>query len=95
MPDRRSAVADDLRALADDLRNLVESATTDPRERRRKERRFQLLTAGIGIVTTLAARQAAAKAWSILTGEEPPNKRAAPVSGQSAAPERETVATPS
>jgi hypothetical protein len=72
MSNRREAVAEDLRALATDLKSLIESATTDPKERKRKERLWQGLYAGMGIVTTLVARRAATKAWTVLTGEQPP-----------------------
>jgi hypothetical protein len=75
--DRRDAIAEDLRTLADDFRSLLESATTDPKERKRKERRWQALYAGLGIVTTLVARRTAAKAWAILTGEGPPTPQPA------------------
>jgi hypothetical protein len=75
MPDRREAVADDLRSLADDLKSLVESATTDPKERRRKELQWRALYGGLAIVTSLAARRIAYKAWDILTGEQPPIAR--------------------
>ena len=74
MADRREAVADDLRALAADLKSLLDSATTDPKERQRKERRWTALYGALGIVTSLAARQVATKAWGILTGEKPPVK---------------------
>jgi hypothetical protein len=72
--DRRDALAEDLRALATDLKSLLESATTDPKERQRKERRWRVLYTALGVVTTLAARRAATKAWAILTGEQPPAK---------------------
>jgi hypothetical protein len=75
MPDRREAVAEDLRSLAEDLRSLVESATTDPKERRRKELQWRALYAGLAIVTSIAARRIAYKAWDILTGEQPPIAR--------------------
>jgi hypothetical protein len=75
MPDRRGAVADDLRSLAGDLKHLVESATNDPKERRRKELQWRALYGGLAIVTSLAARRAAYKAWDILTGEQPPTAR--------------------
>jgi hypothetical protein len=74
--DRRSAIADDLRALADDFKSLLESATTDPKERKRKERLWKALYAGLGMATTLVARRIAAKAWAILTGENPPTPQA-------------------
>lgn len=75
MADRREAVADDLRSLASDLKSLVESATTDPKERRRKELQWRALYGGLAIVTSLAARRVAYKGWAILTGEQPPIAR--------------------
>jgi hypothetical protein len=74
MTERRDAVAENLRSLATDLKSLVESATTDPKERRRKERRWRALYGALSVVTALVARRAATKAWSILTGEQPPTK---------------------
>jgi hypothetical protein len=75
MADRRKAVAEDLRSLAEDLRSLLESATTDPKERRRKNLQWRALHGGLTIATGLAARQLAYKAWDILTGEQPPIAR--------------------
>jgi hypothetical protein len=74
MTDRRDAIAEDLRSLATDLRSLVDSATTDPKERRKKERQWRALYGALSILTALAARQAANRAWAILTGEQPPPK---------------------
>ena len=76
MNERREAVADDLRALASDLKSLVDSATTDPKERRKKQRQWRALYGALSVVTALAARRTAQKAWSILTGEQPPVKGA-------------------
>lgn len=76
MTDRRDAIADDLRLLASDLKSLVESATTSPKERRKKERQWRALYGALSVVTALVARRAANKAWAILTGERPPAKRA-------------------
>jgi hypothetical protein len=73
--DRRQAVADDLRAVATDLKSLLQSASTDPRERRRKQLRWLVLYSGLSAVTTLVARRAAARLWTILTGEPPPTKK--------------------
>jgi hypothetical protein len=89
--ERRDAVVEDLRALADDLKSLLESSTTDPKERRRKERRWRLLYGAFAVVTTLAARRTAAKVWAILTGEKPPMQRPAqpPPRQTHAAPEGE------
>jgi hypothetical protein len=86
--DRRDAVAEDLRTLAADLKNLLDSATTDPKERQRKERRWTALYGALGIVTSLVARQVATKAWGILTGEHPPAKMP-PGSSQQATQRRE------
>ena len=72
--DRRQAVAEDLRALADNLRNLYESATTDPKERRRKELQWSALQASLGVVTTVVGRKLVVKLWGILTGEEVPRR---------------------
>jgi hypothetical protein len=72
--DRREAIASDLRALADDLKSLLESATTDPKERQRKERRWGALQGALAILTTMVARRLATRAWGILTGEQPPLK---------------------
>lgn len=76
MTDRRDAIAEDLRSLATDLKSLVDSATTDPKERRKKERQWRALYGALSIITALAARRAATRAWSVLTGEQPPIKRA-------------------
>jgi hypothetical protein len=75
LSDRRDAIADNLRSLASDLKSLADSATTDPKERRKKERQWRALYGAIGFVTTLAARKAATRAWTILTGERPPVRR--------------------
>jgi hypothetical protein len=82
--DRRDAIAEDLRNLAEDFRSLLESATTDPKERRRKERSWKLLYTALAVLTTLVARRAATKAWTILTGERPP----LPGAAQPASPSR-------
>jgi hypothetical protein len=76
MSERRDAIADDLRALASDLKSLVDSATTDPKARRKKERQWRALYGALSVVSALAARRAANKVWAILTGERPPAKRA-------------------
>ncbi len=72
--DRREAIAADLRSLADDLKSLVDSATTDPKERQRKERRWGALQGAIAILTTMVARRLATRVWAIVTGEQPPVK---------------------
>ena len=91
MSDRRDAVAEDLRSLAADVKSLLDSATTDPKERQRKERRWTALYGALGIVTSLVARQVATKAWGVLTGEHPPVKTPP---GSSPATSREKTAAP-
>ena len=93
MSDRRDAVAEDLRTLAADLKNLLDSATTDPKERQRKERRWTALYGALGIVTSLVARQVATKAWGVLTGEQPPVKMP-PGPSRQATQRRESAAAP-
>jgi hypothetical protein len=70
----REAVAEDLRALADDLKAFVQ----DPKERARKERRWRALYGAVALAFTLVGRRAAARAWSVLTGEQPPTKGTQP-----------------
>ena len=93
MSDRRDAVAEDIRTLAADLKNLLDSATTDPKARQRKERRWTALYGALGIVTSLVARQVATKAWGILTGEQPPVKMP-PGPSSRAKQSRESAAAP-
>jgi hypothetical protein len=74
MADRRDVLetlATDARGVAGDLKALLE----DPRERRRKERLYAALYGGLTFAFTLVGRRLATKAWSILTGEQPPRKR--------------------
>jgi hypothetical protein len=66
------ALADDARSIAGDLKALLE----DPKERKRKERLYAALYGGLTLGFTLVGRRLAAKAWSILTGEQPPAKAA-------------------
>ena len=82
----REAVADDLRALADDLKSLIQ----DPKTRKRRERQWGVLYGAIALGTTLAVRRLAAKAWGILTGEQPPVKGPAAAQPQ---PERSQTPT--
>ena len=72
--DIRDAVAEDLRSLADDIMRALE----DPKKRKRKERAWALLEGALVLGFTLAARQLAMKAWSLLTGERPPPRRPGP-----------------
>jgi hypothetical protein len=72
MQNRRELVAEQLHALADDLEQLWKAATRDPAAERRKQRAWVLLTGAFGALATMAARQAFARLWPILTGEPTP-----------------------
>jgi len=72
--DARHAVADDIRMLADDLKALLE----DPKERKRKERRWRLLYGAVALGFTVLSRQVVTRVWGIVTGEQPPTKASTP-----------------
>ena len=77
MPSRseaRDAVAEDLRSLAEDIRRALQ----DPKKRKRKERAWAMLEGALVLGLTFAARRLAMKAWSLLTGEQPPARRPGP-----------------
>jgi hypothetical protein len=78
MPRRREVVGEQLEELLQDLRDLRVALLADPKKQARKERAWALLTMALGAVATLAARRLAAKAWAVLTGEQPPTARPAP-----------------
>ena len=74
MRKRLEAVKEELRTLGGDLRSLVSTATHDPKEQARRERRWRLLYGALSAVFALAARRLAGKSWGVLTGERPPAK---------------------
>ena len=84
--DAREAVAEDLRALADDLRGFVE----DPKKRAKRERQWRALYGVVALGATMVSRRLAARAWAILTGEQPPVKGGPPTPAQ---PKREPTAS--
>ena len=78
MPSRSDVLGEQLEELTQDLRDVWRTLTADPKKQARKERAWGILTAVLGAVATMAARRAAAKAWRVLTGEQPPIGRPAP-----------------
>jgi hypothetical protein len=57
---------------------IVEKAWTLGRDKKAEQRKrlaWGLVQGVVAAVFTLAARRAGAKAWGILTGEQPPTKR--------------------
>jgi hypothetical protein len=69
---RRKVVSEQLDELRTDLEALWVALTHDPKKEARKERAWMILTAGLGAVAGLGARQIAMRAWLVLTGEPPP-----------------------
>ena len=57
---------------------IVEKAWTvgrDPKTQRKKRLLWGALQGVVGAVFTIGARRLGAKAWSVLTGEQPPSKK--------------------
>jgi hypothetical protein len=77
MANKRNVVAEELRSLAQDLKERLAALTTDPKEQAKKQRRWRILYGLSTAIFTLAARRLAARAWAILTGEQPPTARRA------------------
>ena len=78
MATRSDVVGEQLDELAQDLRDLWHALTADPKKQARKERAWTILAGAVGVLGTMVARQAAAKVWRMLTGEQPPVGRPAP-----------------
>jgi hypothetical protein len=95
MADKKEALSDELTALADDLKSLFETLVRDPKEQAKKERRWRILYGVTGAVFTIGARQVAARAWRILTGEMPPTKRGAPQQPRQQPPKNAEPSEPS
>jgi hypothetical protein len=72
MPSKNDVVAEQLAEIRQDLRDLWTALSTDPKKQKRKEQAWSLLTGALAAGTTIAARQAATKLWTRLTGEPPP-----------------------
>ena len=75
MASRKEATVEELRAAKDGLRGAIRTATTDPKELARKQRRWRLLYGLLSAASALVARRFAAKTWAILTGERPPRRK--------------------
>jgi hypothetical protein len=57
---------------------IVEKAWTvgrDPKTQRKKRLLWGALLGVVGAVFTIGARRIGAKAWGVLTGEQPPSKK--------------------
>ena len=67
----RSAIA----TVGEEIQEAAWKVGRDPKAERRKRIRWGILQGALGAVFTLGARRVGAKAWGILTGEQPPAKR--------------------
>lgn len=76
MPTRSDVVLEELGELKRDLEALWVALSTDPKKQARKERAWSVFAGILSVAATMAARRAAAKSWTVLTGEHPPPRRA-------------------
>jgi uncharacterized protein DUF4235 len=72
MPTRSEVVVEQLSKLGEDLRDLWVALSADPKKQARKERAWSIFAGALGAAATMVARRATSKAWSVLTGEQPP-----------------------
>jgi hypothetical protein len=92
MANRKDVVVQQLSQLADDLEELWKAATRDPAVEQRKQRAWAILSGVVGAAAAVASRQAVAKFWPILTGEQPPTAKT-PGSSPSGQTRRESSRT--
>ncbi len=67
----RSAIAQ----VGEGISEKAWSVGRDKKAERKKRLAWGALQGGIAAVFTLAARRLVAKAWGVLTGEQPPSKK--------------------
>jgi hypothetical protein len=67
----RSAIA----TVGEEITEAAWKVGRDPKTERRKRIQWGILQGAIGAVFTLGARRVGAKAWGVLTGEQPPTKK--------------------
>ena len=60
--------------LGEEIAEKAWTVGRDPKVEKRKRLAWGLLQGALGAVFTVAARRAGAKAWGVLTGEQPPTK---------------------
>ena len=72
MPDRRDVVIEQLDELRTDFEALWVALTRDPKKEARKERAWTIFAGALGAAAAMGARKAAARVWTVLTGEVPP-----------------------
>jgi hypothetical protein len=67
----RSAIA----TVGEEIAEQAWKVGRDPKTERRKRIQWGILQGAIGAVFTVGARRVGAKAWGILTGEQPPARK--------------------
>jgi len=67
----RSAIA----TVGEEIAEAAWKVGRDSNVERRKRIQWGILQGAIGAVFTLGARRIGAKAWGVLTGEQPPTKK--------------------
>jgi len=77
MPKRYDVVRDQLGELRKDLEALWVALSADPKKQARRERAWSLFSGVLVAAATMAARRSTAKAWAVLTGEQPASSRPA------------------
>jgi len=73
MPSRREVLTDQLEELRTDFEALWVALTHDPKKEARRERAWTIFAGVTSAVAGLAARKAAIRVWTVLTGEVPPS----------------------
>jgi hypothetical protein len=77
MAKRYDVIRDQLGELRKDLEALWVALSADPKKQARRERAWSLFSGVLVAAATMAARRSPAKAWAVLTGEQPPSSRPA------------------
>jgi hypothetical protein len=77
MAKRYDVIRDQLGELRKDLEALWVALSADPKKQARRERAWSLFSGVLVAAATMAARRSTAKAWAVLTGEQPPSSRPA------------------
>jgi hypothetical protein len=70
-----NAIRSGIARVGEEIAEKAWTVGRDEKDERKKRIAWGILQGSIGAVFTLAARRAGAKAWGVLTGEQPPAKR--------------------
>lgn len=69
------AIRSGIARLGEEISEKAWTVGRDPKAERKKRLAWGVLQGAIGAVFTLGARRVGAKAWGVLTGEQPPARR--------------------